>query len=130
MTASTGVPRRQAATTPVSVPITIEKIVPSSTIGSVLMSAVRRFARHRLLVRERHAEIAAHELLQVDDVLLALGLVEPELLLQREPQSPGSRGGRARGSETAVPGARRKSAKLIVTATKTVTTANAVRLMT
>ena len=43
VSASVGVPRRQAAITPVSVPKTIENTVPSVTIGSVLIRATRRF---------------------------------------------------------------------------------------
>ena len=42
LTVSTAVPRRQAASTPVSVPITIENTVPSSTIGIVFSIADSR----------------------------------------------------------------------------------------
>ena len=64
------------------------------------------------------------ELLQVDDVLLPLRLVEPELLPRAHAAAAASRAARARGSVTALPGASRKRTKLIVTATKTVTIAN------
>ena len=41
---SAAVPRRQAARIPVNVPSTIAKNVPSMTIGTVLISAVRRLS--------------------------------------------------------------------------------------
>ena len=43
MAPSAPVPRRQAAITPVKVPMTIANSVPSSTIGIVFVIAVRRF---------------------------------------------------------------------------------------
>jgi hypothetical protein len=52
----------------------------------------RQIGRDRLLVRERDPEVPVRELLEVEDVLLAARLVEPELFLQRLTRL----GGRAR----------------------------------
>ena len=45
LTWSSSVPRRQAEITPVSMPITMEKAVPSETIGMVFQRAWRRFVQ-------------------------------------------------------------------------------------
>ena len=62
------------------IPRTIEKSVPSATIGSVFLIGSQSAVADRLLRAQRAAQVAVREVAEVEPVLLPLRLVEPELL--------------------------------------------------
>ena len=70
------------------------------------------------------------ELLQVDDVLLALRLVEPELLSRARAAAPGVACGTRDRFDTAVPGREPEQDEVQRDGDEDRQTANAVRLMT
>ena len=76
---SAAVPRRQAETTPVTIPNTIEKNVPSATIGTVFLIGSQSTERTGSSRAERAPHVPVREVAEVEPVLLPLRLVEPEL---------------------------------------------------